>query len=42
MRLFDFIFRVQFFRPEAGVDVAGLPVKELMAKNGEDKVKKKF
>ena len=41
MRLFDRIFRVPFFRPEFGVDVAGLPVKELMAKKGEDKVKKK-
>ena len=42
MRLFDRIFRVPFFRPEFGVDVAGLPVKELMAKKGEDKVKKKI
>ena len=40
MRLFDRIFRVPFFRPEFGVDVASLPVKELMAKKGEDKVKK--
>ena len=32
LRPFDCIFRVPFFRPEFGVDVASLPVKELIAK----------
>jgi len=36
LRLFDRIFRVPFFRPEFGVDVAGLPVKELVAILGGD------
>jgi len=36
LKLFDCIFRVPFFRPEFGVDIAGLPVKELVAILGGD------